>query len=335
MNNSDTQIVVRRQRRGDKNAKHAGAWKVAFADFTLAMMAFFMVMWLMQVSSKQERSQLAHYMRTHSVFDGSPNFFEPQNSPYPVDLGGSPSIIDNEAANRLPPDNPLPGMSEYLSIPKGERDPAAGQGKQLNSVIDGTFATAEELSLLLQNFQEIAQTKHAQTNLLVEVIPSGLRVIIKDDRHHQMFPRGEVEMTPFFEDLLFSLGPVFKKVRNQVIISGHTDITSYNSSAYSNWELSAARALQARRLLEAGGMPSERVEQVNAFASTRLLNTEDKTGSENRRVELLILTPKAEKQLNALFSSIAPESKPAPAVVDAADKAEANQPVTRMSEMQQ
>ncbi|WP_244859201.1 flagellar motor protein MotB [Shewanella dokdonensis] len=252
MNNGETQIVVRKQRRGDHGGKHGGAWKVAFADFTLAMMAFFMVMWLMQVSSKQERSQLAHYMRTHSVFDGSPNFFEPQNSPYPVDLGGSPSIIDSEAPNRLPPDNPMPGMSEYLSVPKGKLDPAAGQGKQLNSMIDGTFATAEELSLLLQNFQDIAEKKQAETNLLVEVIPSGLRVIIKDDRHHQMFPRGEVDMTPFFEDLLFSLGSVFQKVRNQVIISGHTDITSYSSSAYSNWELSAARALQARRLLEAG-----------------------------------------------------------------------------------
>ncbi|WP_244859202.1 hypothetical protein [Shewanella dokdonensis] len=81
-------------------------------------------------------------------------------------------------------------------------------------------------------------------------------------------------------------------------------------------------------------MPAERVEQVNAFASTRLLNTENKTSSENRRVELLILTPKAEKQLNELFSSTAPSDKAAPAVVDAANKAQANQPVTRMSEMQ-
>ncbi|MDF0535723.1 flagellar motor protein MotB [Shewanella sp. A32] len=333
-NNNNSPIVVRRQRRGAEKP-HSGAWKVAFADFTLAMMAFFMVMWLMQVSSKQERSQLAHYMRTHSVFDGSPNFFDPQNSPYPVDLGGSPSIIDNEAPNRLPPDNPIPGMSEYLSVPKGKLEPAAGQGKHLNSLIDGTFATAEELSLLLQNFQDVAQQKQAQANILVDVVPSGLRVIIKDDRHHQMFRRGDVAMTPFFEDLLFSLGAIFKNVQNQVIISGHTDVTSYNSSVYSNWELSAARALQARRLLEAGGMPSERVEQVNAFASTRLLNKENQASSENRRVELLILTPKAEKQLNALFSSMSPATKAAPAVVDAANKAEANQPVTRISEMQQ
>ncbi|KFZ38183.1 histidine kinase [Shewanella mangrovi] len=331
--NNDS-VIVRRQNRRNEAPKHTGAWKVAFADFTLAMMSFFMVMWLMQVSSKDERVQTAHYMRTHSIFDGSPSFFDPENSPYPIDLGGTPSIIDHEAANRLPPDNPLPGMSEYLSVPQGKKDSALGRGDKLNSLIEGTAATPAELSALLQNFQQIAKQQLAEGNVLVEAVPSGLRVIIKDDKNHQMFPRGQEEMTPFFEDLLFCLGEVFKQIKNSVIISGHTDVTGYNNSNYSNWELSASRALKARQMLVAGGMPANRVEQVNGFGSTRLLNQQDQASSENRRVELLILTPKAEQQLNALFATKTVEET-APAVQQAAKDAQANQPVTRLSEMQQ
>ncbi|WP_417763232.1 flagellar motor protein MotB [Shewanella sp.] len=333
MSTNTESVIIRRQNRRSVGQKHSGAWKVAFADFTLAMMAFFMVMWLMQVSSKEERAKTAHYMRTHSIFDGSPSFFEPENSPYPIDLGGTPSVIDQEVTNRLPPNNPVPGISEFLNIPKGEQDPVAGQGKKLTSMLEGEAATPAELSALLQNFQEIAKQQLAEGNLQVEAVPSGLRVIIKDNKEHQMFPRGQEEMTPFFEDLLFSLGSVFKQIHNSVIISGHTDVTPYSRSGYSNWELSSSRALKARQMLVAGGMPTDRVAQVNGFGSTRLLNTQDKNSSENRRVELLILTAEAERRLNALFATKTVEDT-APAVTQAAAEAKANQPVTRLSEMQ-
>lgn len=332
MMKTDSTIVIRRQSRSTESGSHGGAWKVAFADFTLAMMAFFMVLWIMEVSSVKERTKIAHYMRTHSIFDGSPSLFDPGNSPFPVDLGGSPSLIDHGASNRLPPDNPVPGMSEFLNVPDGEEFPNAGKGEKLNSLIDGTFSTPSELGMLLKVFEDVAKEQMAQSNIFVQVVPSGLRVVIRDDKEHQMFLRGQVQMTAFFEDLLYSLGKVFNKINNQLIISGHTDGTAFNGLNYSNWELSGERALQARQVLVAGGMPQERVAQVAAFSSNRLLNEADKGSSENRRVELLILTPEAKSQLDALFASST--QSPSPAISSAAEQARENQAVTRIEASQ-
>ncbi|MDX3774307.1 OmpA family protein [Chromatiaceae bacterium AAb-1] len=317
-------VIIKRGRRNTK-AQHSGAWKVAFADFTLAMMAFFMVLWILEVSNLKERTEIANYMRTHSILDGSPNPFQPDNSPFPVDLGGTPSIVERDAAHSVPPENPVPGMSEFLEVPAGERNPMAGMGDKLNSMLDGKFDSPSELSLLLQAFQEIAAEQLAENHLLVEVVPSGLRVIIRDNEQQQMFRRGQVEMTPFFEDLLLSMGPLLKKIQNKLIISGHTDITSFSGTQYGNWELSGDRALQARQVLTAGGMPAERVAQVAAFAATRLINENDKTSSENRRIELLILTTRAEDELNQLFSP----AGDSPALQEAAGAARRNQPVMR------
>ncbi|MBE0378074.1 flagellar motor protein MotB [Pseudoalteromonas prydzensis] len=318
-------IIIRRSRRTVNKEQHRGAWKVAFADFTLAMMAFFMVLWIMAITNDQERKDIAHYMRTHSIFDGSPAIFEPGNSPFPVDLGGSPSIVDHKASNRLPPDNPRPGMSEYLKVPKGDHAPMAGKGDKLNSVIDNEFAATSDLSLLLNSFQDLAKEELLQQNLQVEKVQSGLRVIIKDDKNHQMFARSEQTMSPFFEDLFLHLGGLFENINNKIIISGHSDASAYKGNHYSNWDLSGARALQARKIMVAGGMLQSQVMQVNAFSANRLINVDDKFASENRRVEILILTKKAEAELNQMFA----EDNVNNPVKKAASAATANEPVLR------
>ncbi len=322
---NSTPVIIKRSQRSASKGKASGAWKVAFADFTLAMMAFFMVLWILEVSNIKERAEIANYMRTHSIFDGSPDPFKPGNSPFPVDLGGTPSVVDKHSANALPPDNPLPGMSEYLQVPSGDERPLAGKGDKLNSLIDGQFDTPAQLSLLLQAFEQLAAEQLAQAHIQLDIVPSGLRVIIRDSKERQMFVRGQIRMTPFFEDLLLSLGPVFQKVQNKLIISGHTDNTAFSGSQYSNWELSGDRALQARQVLVAGGMPVSRVAQVAAFSATRPLNEQVPQSSENRRIELLILTSSAEAELNQLFAPEHPDN----AVQQAADAAQRNQPVNR------
>lgn len=318
-------VIIKRNLRSGGKAKASGAWKVAFADFTLAMMAFFMVLWILEVSNIKERAEIANYMRTHSIFDGSPDPFKPGNSPFPVDLGGTPSIVDKHSANTLPPDNPLPGMSEYLQVPSGDERPLAGKGDKLNSLVDGQFDSPAQLSLLLQAFEQLAAEQLAQAHIQLDIVPSGLRVIIRDSKERQMFIRGQMHMTPFFEDLLLSLGAVFQKVHNKLIISGHTDNTAFSGSQYSNWELSGDRALQARQVLAAGGMPPQRVAQVAAFSATRPLNEQQPQSSANRRIELLILTSSAEAELNKLF---APQQSGS-ALQQAEQAAERNQPVSR------
>jgi chemotaxis protein MotB len=325
MSNSEM-IVIKRGRRNKDHGKHGGAWKVAFADFTLAMMAFFMVLWILAITNDAERKKIAHYMRTHSVFDGSPAFFEQGNSPFPIDLGGSPSIIENNAANRLPPDNPIPGISEYLQVPKGDKDPLAGTGDKLNSAIDSEFAASSEMSLLLKSIEELSKEELLNNNILVEEVPSGLRIIIKDDDHHTMFSPSQKTMSPFFEDLFLYLGGMFKDINNKIIISGHSDASPFKGKTYTNWELSAARAQQARKIMAAGGMPASRVMQVNSFSSNRLLNKKNKTASENRRVELLILTADAENKMNDLFSDDNVQNP----IKQSANAATANKPVMRL-----
>ena len=122
-----------------------------------------------------------------------------------------------------------------------------------------------------------------------------------------------------------AVSPVFSRIHNRLLISGHTDGTAFNSSQYSNWELSGDRALQARQVLAGGGMPVQRVAQVSAFAETMLLNPVQPGASDNRRIEILILTGKAEQQLREMF---APENKNN-ALEQAAEAARQNAPVLR------
>lgn len=325
MNEASPVTIIRRSNRRGHEGKSSGAWKVAFADFTLAMMAFFMVLWILEVSTVKERVKVATFMRTQSILGGHTDPFDTVNSPYPVDLGGSPSPVEMEVSNHEPQQTYVAGMSAHLEIPEGKREPAAGVGDKLSSLISGQYDTPPDLSVLAQAFREFAEINKADANLMVEQIPAGLRVIIRDSENRQMFIRGQVEMTPYFEDLLLKLGPVFSKIQNKLLLSGHTDATSFNSSQYSNWELSGDRALQARQVLAAGGMPPERIAQVSAFAETMLLNKRAPGASENRRIELLILTKKAEQQLLDMFSS----EKENNALDEAAEAARKNEPVLR------
>ncbi|MFP3350818.1 flagellar motor protein MotB [Pseudoalteromonas sp. SIMBA_153] len=328
MENKNQEIVIKRSRRKATEKPHGGAWKVAFADFTLAMMAFFMVMWIMAITNESEREEIAHYMRTHSIFDGGPAIFDPQNSPFPVDLGGSPSVIKHLESGITPPDSPRPGMSEVLQVPDGTVEPKAGQGEKLNSAIDSQFEASSELSLLLESIDELSKEELLKNNLLVEEVPLGLRVIIRDDKHHQMFERSKSQMTPFFEDLFLYLGGLVKDINNKIIISGHSDASLFVDGSSRNWDISGDRAQQARKVMTMGGMPSSQVLQVNAFSSNRPINKEDKKASENRRVELLILTKDAQDKFNQLFD----DSNINNPVKKAAGAATANKPVLRLEE---
>lgn len=323
--NSDIIIIKKGRRKGNHGA-HGGAWKVAFADFTLAMMAFFMVLWIMAITNEEDREEIAHYMRTHSVLDGGPGLFDPNNSPFPVDLGGSPSVIKHFESGDNPPDSPKPGMSEFLQVPEGEVDPEAGKDKDLNSPISSEVTPSPEMSVLLKSFQDLSSEDLLKNNLLIEEVPSGLRIIIRDDDSHKMFERSKTDMTPFFEDLFLHLGGLFRDIDNKIIISGHSDGSIFKNGRSLNWDLSGQRAQQARKIMTAGGMPTTSVLQVNAFSSNRPLNAENLMASENRRVELLILTKDAEDKLNELFNNDNINSP----INKSARAATANEPVLRL-----
>lgn len=299
-------VVVKRGHRRQHSEQKGGAWKVAFADFTLAMMALFLVLWIQSIAEKEERRAVSENLRNYSVLEGGPNPFDIRNSPFPIDFEGNPGLIDATA-------------SELMQADTSSRSPengssGSGEAMLLQSGIKGMLENREQLALLGSVIEELARTLAAMDNLEVEVVPQGLRISIQDDQKRQMFARGSDMISPFFEKLLTQLSPIFAKVENPLIISGHTDVVPYTSSRYSNWELSGDRALMARRVLESAGMPGQRVAQVVAMSDRVLADRDHPDGSANRRIEILLLTESAQQQLYDLFDRNVPGNVIGPAL---------------------
>lgn len=292
------QIIIKRQQRRSSGPKGGGAWKVAFADFTLAMMAFFMVLWILAVSSQEERDVVASRLRDYSIMDSEANPFDIRNSPYPVDLGGNPSVLEELSPQFVEEGQRMPRhMERDRSI---FTDGAKGS---YESLLVGKIEGEMQMRQLAGFIGSMADQMQARNNLELQLVPQGLRILIRDDDDREMYSRSSARISPYFRHLLMALAPIFQRVENRVMISGHTDSTPFAGENYSNWELSSDRAMMARRVLLAGGMPPERVGQVVAMSDTMLDNTADPRGSQNRRIELLVMTTQAEKSLEQLFSA--------------------------------
>ncbi|MDX1265983.1 MAG: OmpA family protein [Oceanisphaera sp.] len=279
-------VIVKRKSRHKGEGHHGGAWKVAFADFALAMMALFMVLWILAVSSEQERETVSSQLRDYSVFEGSSSPYLLGGTPFPADLQGQPiAQIPGQATQMqdislatqplLSPDDLRPGRVE------SEQD-------------------KRQLAILIG---QLAERQGMEDNLQLDVVPEGVRIQIHDHGDKPMFDRGSARLAGDFEQLLKTLAPVFEKVENRLLISGHTDSVRYVSQHYSNWDLSGARAQNVRQLLQLAGVPAGRVLQVVAMADQAPFNLEDPTSGDNRRVELMLLSEQAEQLLLRLYEA--------------------------------
>lgn len=161
--------------------------------------------------------------------------------------------------------------------------------------------SATELGELATSINTIARDAHMEANLEMEIVPQGLRVLIKDDQNRNMFERGSAQIMPFFKRLLVELAPVFDSLDNKIIITGHTDAMAYKNNIYNNWNLSGDRALSARRVLEEAGMPEDKVMQVSAMADQMLLDSKNPQSAGNRRIEIMVLTKSASDTLYQYF----------------------------------
>ncbi|MHC8306789.1 OmpA family protein [Pseudomonas sp. PB3P13] len=270
-NDKSDQIIVKRRSKRGHEEEHSGAWKVAFADFTLAMMALFMVLWIIQPQADAER--MAQIGDTQSSV---------------LDLGAG--IFDG--TNREPMDD---SVAASVEPPVPEFTPGASQSEQYDS--------QERLQSLAELMRLLAERADALANVEVHVVPQGLRILIKDDPKRFMFERGSANLNPHFRNLLTTLAQELVRVENKLIISGHTDATPYRDNGpYDNWNLSGERALQARSVLVAAGLPLSGVLQVSAQADVMPLLPDDPLNGANRRIELLLLTHQAEGLYRQLFS---------------------------------
>ena len=270
MSKEKHRVVIRRPAPA-KHPHHGGSWKIAYADFMTAMMAFFLVMWLLSISSPKQLAGIAEYFRT----------------PLKVAMNGG-----NKSS-----------MSSSV-IPGGGEDPTRVDGEVGRATADASDASdSDRLRELKQRLDEVIDAnpllKQFRPQLLIDITSEGLRIQIVDSQKRPMFSLASATVEPYMRVILREIGPVLNELPNKITLSGHTDATPYAASerSYSNWELSADRANASRRELVAGGMAEPKVLRVIGVASTMHLNKEDPLDPVNRRISIIVLNRHAQAQI--------------------------------------
>ena len=295
-NQSEELIVVKRKGRG-KGHGGGGAWKVAFADFMLALMSLFLILWILAVSSQQEREVLSQRLRDYSILSNEANPFDISNSPFPIDLEGKPSVEELVTLQYIT-EGQKEQQNNLLHQANGTKLSQAVENKALK----GFISTPEQMKKVSNTISNMVNIIGLEKNVQVDVVPQGLRIQIKDTDNKPMYARGSRFITPPFQQLLTVLTPVLSQFTNRLMISGHTDSVPFPDDHYTNWELSADRAGMARQVMVSDGLPADHVAMVMGLADTQLANAEKPDASENRRIEILLLNEKAETDLQHMFS---------------------------------
>ncbi|WP_444997327.1 flagellar motor protein MotB [Aliikangiella sp. IMCC44359] len=268
---SNKPIIIKRVRKSRSSA-HGGSWKVAFADFATAMMAFFLLLWLIGNTTEPEKQAISGY------------FNDPTGKQNKVSV--SASVIGEGGANSAVI-NMKAVQAETAEVEKEE--PTEEDIKRL--IEEKEIA---QLELLKENLESLINTSEAfrlfKDQVIVDIIPSGLRIQIVDKDKRPMFDSGSAEPKFYSKKILHRLASVLKKVPNKLSITGHTDATPYVArDDYGNWELSADRANSARRELLYGGFEEKKVARVEGFASSILFDKSHPHNPINRRIAIIVL----------------------------------------------
>ena len=328
--------IIIKKRKVQGGGHHGGAWKVAYADFVTAMMAFFMVMWLVASVNKEQRAALFEYFNNPSMEEGKSTKAAPgQQGPggastSAINLGGgldAPRSSDGKENGLGEPTNAE--EAKKLEEEEAKKIAEAAEHKNLESL-------AAELSDAVSKSQALAPFKD---QLLIDITPEGLRLQIIDKQNRTMFDVGRAELKDYTIKILRELAPFLARVPNSISISGHTDAKPYGSGAggYSNWELSADRANAARRELIRGGLTETKFQRVVGLASSVLFEKTDPLSAKNRRISIIVMTKTAseaaratdepartEEEAAAPGTTSADAPKPAAPEADASPAAAAN-----------
>lgn len=278
-------IVVKKIKKGG-HSHHGGAWKIAYADFVTAMMAFFLLMWLLGSTSEGDLRGISEYFK----------------SPLKVALVGGPG--SGTATNII--DAGGTDLSRSVGqIKSGSSD------KATNSSATSSNEAAEkaETKRLLELKGEIEGLidasdfmKQFKNQIMLDITPEGLRIQIVDERNRPMFDSGSAVVKDYMKDILRNLTRLLNQVPNKLTLSGHTDATPYalGNKGYSNWELSADRANASRREMTMAGMPDNKMLRVVGLASSVSLDEKDPYAAVNRRIAIVVMNKRAEEAVRAL-----------------------------------
>jgi chemotaxis protein MotB len=311
-------IIVKRKKKGIAE-HHGGAWKVAYADFITAMMAFFLVMWLVTAVSKEQRAAIFEYFKNPSMESGktvkaAPGQMGPGGaSTSPINLGGGLDALRSRVSK-------VADIGATAALVRREQPPDATKKNTATSEQDAREQVREaeykKLETLMAELKEAVSKSQAlepfKDQLLLDITPEGIRIQIVDAQNRPMFDIGSARLRDYTQAILHELAPYLTSVPNRISITGHTDIRPYpGQGGYSNWELSADRANAARRALVGAGLPDDKIARVVGLASSVLFNREDPQAPINRRISIVIMTKQAEEEaLKTDVAKAVPEAPP-------------------------
>lgn len=261
---------------------HGGAWKIAYADFVTAMMAFFLLMWLLGSTAKGDLKGISDYFKTPlkvALMGGSGS-----GDSSSIIKGGGKDLTRSEGQVK---EGELPTERRIINLKAAQQEfrrAEAEKLKELKSTIEMAIAKSEQLNQF-------------KNQILLDITTEGLRIQIVDEKNRPMFQSGRAQLEPYTKQILHAIGTTLNDVPNKVSISGHTDAALYGGGAtgYSNWELSADRANASRRELIAGGMAADKIVRVVGLSSAVLFNKDEPLNPSNRRISLIVMNKKAEE----------------------------------------
>jgi chemotaxis protein MotB len=281
------QPIIIIKKKGHGHGHHGGGWKVALADFMTAMMAFFMLMWLLGSTTKEEQKAISGY------------FKDPGNE-YNVGEGGaSPGILNlQQPKQKAHEGEPTTEKTHKEDPPEHTGAPTEAELKKENERIE-----KEQLEELQQQLQmqivEDAAFQEIKDQILIDFTALGLRIQIVDKDQRAMFDSGSAHLKPYSEALLKALAPLLDKVKNKISVTGHTDSTPYGATAsYTNWELSADRANAARRALQQGAYPENKIVAVQGMGAAAPFLIDKPAEPMNRRIAIIVLKNAVADALN-------------------------------------
>nr|WP_297457432.1 flagellar motor protein MotB [uncultured Halomonas sp.] len=268
MSDNSRPIVIKRKK-ATRGPHHGGNWKIAYADFMTALMALFLVLWILSTASQDELKSIAEYFRT----------------PLPVAMAGGDKNTASTSA-----------------IPGGGPDPmhADGERKRIDERMQTRPSDEQRRLLNLERRIETVIDKNPRlrdlrSQLRMELTPEGLRIQIVDTERRPMFELGSDRVAPYMHDILHAIAPVLNELPNRISLSGHTDSVPYigGEQGYSNWELSTDRANASRRELVSGGLDPNKLLRVAGMGSRIPLDEADPRSAINRRISIVVLDKRA------------------------------------------
>jgi chemotaxis protein MotB len=295
-------IIVKRIKKGG-GGHHGGAWKIAYADFVTAMMAFFLLMWLLGSTTKGDLNGISEYFKT----------------PLKVAMSGGSGSGESTSV--------IQGGGTDLSRKEGQVKHGETQAQRATKIDPKAAREAverEEAQRLQKLKAKIEQTIDAspvltkfKKQLLIDITTEGLRIQIVDEQNRPMFALAKAELQPYTRDILHEIGSVLNEVPNKIGLSGHTDSVPYAfDTGYSNWELSADRANASRRELVLGGLDDSKVLRVAGLAATSHLDKKDPFNPINRRISIIVMNKRTEDEIRR--DGVALDVPPSAAAVSAA-----------------